>query len=319
MAHAAAKRIQAQGMTFDIEPEGPFSLYEAATFGFGQRHDDVFDGTMRLAFCVDGYRAQAGVAVTQGSDGVVHATITAATGEPALESVRAQVARVLSLDKDARGFVALGQRDPVLAQLLAAAPGLRPPLFYSPYEAALWAVLSARRPRRIADGWRRKLSVAVGAGFDVAGQAQWSVPLPRRLLAIGAAGIHDVCGVELLRAQRMLAVAEAATQGKLCATTLAGMEPESARAALRTLPGIGPFYADLILIRATGVTDLLSTSEPRLLALLGELYGNGEPATPARAAQLAANWTPWRTWAAVLVRAAGSRVLKVSTGMAGTQ
>jgi DNA-3-methyladenine glycosylase II len=313
MAHAAARRTYPQNATtFNIEPEGPFSLYEAATFGFGQRHDTVFDGTMRLAFCVDGYRAQAGVAVTQDRDGVVHATITGTTGDPELESVRAQVARVLSLDQDARGFVALGQRDPVLAQLLAAAPGLRPPLFYSPYEAALWAVLSARRPRRIADSWRRKLSVAVGAGFDVAGQAQWSVPQPRRLLEIGAAGIHDICGVELLRAQRMLAVAEAATQGKLSAATLAGMDTESARAALRTLPGIGPFYADLILIRATGVTDLLPVNEPRLLALLGELYGNGEPATPARAAQLAANWTPWRTWAAVLVRAAGSRVLKDS-------
>jgi DNA-3-methyladenine glycosylase II len=263
---------------------------------------------MRLAFCVDGYRAQAGVAVTQRSDGIVHARVAGTLGDPELESVRAQVARVLSLDKDARGFVALGQRDAVLAQLLAAAPGLRPPLFYSPYEAALWAVLSARRPWRVADAWRRKLSVAVGAGFDVAGQARWSVPLPGRLLELGAAGIHDITGVELLRAQRMLAVAEAATQGRLSATTLAGMDTERARAALRTLPGIGPFYADLVLIRATGITDLLPVNEPQLLALLGELYGNGEPATQARAAELAANWAPWRTWATVLVRVAGPRV-----------
>ena len=33
--------------SFVIEPKGPFSLSEAATFGFGQRHEDRFDGTMR--------------------------------------------------------------------------------------------------------------------------------------------------------------------------------------------------------------------------------------------------------------------------------
>jgi DNA-3-methyladenine glycosylase II len=309
MAHAVT-RIGARGATFTIEPEGPFSLEEAAMFGFGQRHDTRFDGTMRLAFCVDGYQGQAGVAVRQDRDGMVRAAITGVVGEADPQRVRAQVARVLSLDKDARGFLALGARDPVLAQLLAAAPGLRPPLFYSPYEAALWAVLSARRPWRSADAWRRKLSVAAGAGFDVAGQALWSVPLPARLLELGAATIRDISGIEALRAQRVLAVAEAAVRGELAASKLAAMDADNARRALRTLPGIGPFYADLILLRASGVTDVFALNEPRLLGLLGELYGDGEPATPARAAQLSANWTPWRTWASVLVRAAGPRVLQ---------
>ena len=33
---------------FSIEPQGPFSLAEAALFGFGQRHQQAYDGTMRL-------------------------------------------------------------------------------------------------------------------------------------------------------------------------------------------------------------------------------------------------------------------------------
>jgi len=36
--------------TFTITPRGPFSLAEAATFGFGQRGDANWDGVMRLAF-----------------------------------------------------------------------------------------------------------------------------------------------------------------------------------------------------------------------------------------------------------------------------
>src|SRR5690242_6692120 len=57
-APAAAPRAHAAsivGTRFVIEPLGPFSLREAALFGFGQRHEEAFDGCMRLAFCLDGY------------------------------------------------------------------------------------------------------------------------------------------------------------------------------------------------------------------------------------------------------------------------
>ena len=98
--------------TYTIEPNGPFSLEEAANFGFGQRHDDAFDGTMRLAFCVDGFEAQAGVAVTQDHDGMVQATIAATARDTDPAAVVAQVARVLSLDHDATGFVGFGRSPP---------------------------------------------------------------------------------------------------------------------------------------------------------------------------------------------------------------
>lgn len=125
-------------------------------FGFGQRQTVAFDGVMRLAFCVDGdgYRRQVGTAVRQDADGAVRGE---ASGNADIAIVRAQVARVLSLDRDGREFVAISDRDPVMARLLAVAPGLRPPLFYSPYEAAAWSVLSARRPAAQMAEVRRRL------------------------------------------------------------------------------------------------------------------------------------------------------------------
>ena len=115
---------------FTIEPQGPFSLREAALFGFGQRHEDAFDGSMRLCFCLDGYQTAVAVAVRQDAGGVVQCDVVGRDGRDAeLDAIAAQVARVLSLDVDARSFVGLGEQDPVFARLLAAAPGLRPPLF----------------------------------------------------------------------------------------------------------------------------------------------------------------------------------------------
>ena len=299
--------ISFSGSTFSVQPQGPFSLREAALFGFGQRHHETFDGSMRLAFCVDGLDAQAGVAVTQSADGRVHGAITGVTGAADPERIARQVLRVLSLDRDARGFVALGERDPVLRKLLAVAPGLRPPLFYSPYEAALWAVLSARKPFRVAQHLRRRLSERAGASFEVTGQTLATVPLPERLLELGVDGVREAAGVDRQRAERMVAVAQAMAGDALSAELLQTLEPDAARARLRELPGIGPFYADLILVRGSGVTDVLPVEEPRFLALVAELYGAGD--AEAIVARMAKVWKPWRTWVAVLVRAAGPRFL----------
>ena len=303
--------VAPQRSHLSIEPRGPFSLREAAIFGFGQRHDTTFDGTMRLAFCVDGYQAQSGVAVTQepGEAGLVLLSVTDARGDPDPAAVAAQVARVLSLDKDASGFVALAAADPVIARLLAAAPGLRPPLFYSPYEAAFWAVLSARRNRRTAEVWRRRLAEALGDPFDVAGVPMWPLPLPSAILAAGAAGLVEAAGIEPARADRLCGVATAALDGRLDAAQLAVIGPDIARKGLQSVPGIGPFYADLVLLRSTGVTDVVSVREPMLLGLVGELWGLGRPATPEELEEQARALVPWRTWMAVLIRAAGPRIL----------
>src|SRR5207237_4731507 len=117
-------------------------------FGFGQRLEPMFDGIMRLAFCLDGYQRQVGVEVREGAKGLVHGVVHGLTGDEDLDAVRRQTARVLSLDPDGREFAKVGDRDPVIGKLQAAAPGLRPPLFYSAYEAAVWSVMSARRPAR---------------------------------------------------------------------------------------------------------------------------------------------------------------------------
>jgi DNA-3-methyladenine glycosylase II len=302
--------------TFTILPRGPFSLEEAALFGFGQRHDDRYDGTMRLAFCLDGYREQAAVAVTQAPGGEIHGVISGATSGASTTAIVTQVARVLSIDHDASGYLAVGEQDPVVARLLDVAPGLRPPLFYSPSEAALWAVISLRRPRSTAEKWRSRLSAAAGVRFNVAGTEMWAVPTPEEILSLGASGVASAAGIEPARAERVVAVARAAAEGKLDAGTLAALGEDDARARLRSVPGIGQFYADLILIRSTGVTDVLPLNEPRMFGLVGELYELEAAPTPKDVERIAEAWRPWRTWVGVLVRAAGPRLLRRSLGAA---
>jgi DNA-3-methyladenine glycosylase II len=285
--------------SFTIRPVGPFSLKESAMFGFGQRGGRQFDGTLRMAFCLDGYREQVGVVLRQDRSGV-HGQVQ---GTADLEAVTSQVARLLSLDHDGEAFAAVGERDPVVARLLAAAPGLRPPLFHSPYEAAAWSVLSARRPASQMMVLRRRLSEAHGRSFTLAGEPLAAFPLPSRLIDVET--FPDLPAVKL---DRLHGVAAAARDGLLDAETLRALPPEVASMQVQRLAGIGEFYSALILLRATGHADLLPTTEPILLGLVAELYDLSAPPSPDQLAEIAEPWKPFRTWVSVLIRAAARRL-----------
>jgi DNA-3-methyladenine glycosylase II len=290
------------GEPFTITPRGPFSLAEAATFEFGQRDGSGWDGVMRMAFCLDGYEGHAGVQVRQDAAGAVHG-IAQVRGGIGLDTVVRQVARVLSLDHDATGFLRVAERDPVMGRLQAAAPGLRPPLFYSPYEAAAWAVLSARRPARQMQQIRQRLSEAHGEVFEVAGERLAAFPSPRQLLSV-----PSFPGVPQDKMRRLHGVADTALAGTLDAGYLRALGPEQAMAELQQINGIGPFYSALIVIRGTGFTDVLPVQEPRALALTAQLYELDAPPRPEEFARIAEPWRPFRTWAVVLIRAAAGRI-----------
>lgn len=286
---------------FTIVPTGRFSVQESVEFGFGQRHADKFDGVMRLAFCQDDLAHQVGVMVRQ-DDGGVHGDIVGGSGDVA--AIQAQVARVLSLDHDATGFEDVGRRDPVIGALQEAAPGLLPPLFHSPYEGALWSVLSARRPAMQMAQVRDRLAAQHGRVFTLAGKKMAAMATPAQLLEV-----TEFPGIPAEKLARLHGVARAALDGLLDVERLQRLGPAIAMTELQRIKGIGPFYAGLVTIRATGFTDLLPLDEPLARDLVTRLYGLDHPCEPAEFERIAEPWRPYRTWATVLIRAAGQRIL----------
>ena len=288
-----------------LDVTGPYDLGEIATMGFGHRDERSFDGVMRMAFCLDGdYERQVGVEARQRDDRVE--LQVEAAGDPLsddeLEILRRQVARVISLDHDGEAFHQLCAADPVLSEVHAVAPGFRPANFYSPYEGAVWSIISARRARPQGITVRKRMSEAYGVGFDLAGERTLAVPTPSRLLAV-----ESVPGLPADRIPRLRAVAEAAQQGKLSADRLRAMPPEQAKTELQELPGIGPFYSALIVVRSLGHADVLSIEESRSREAVQRLYGVDHELSDAELTAIAEDWRPFRTWVTVLIRALSSR------------
>ena len=292
--------------SFTITPDGPFSLAAAAAFGFGPNagRPTPAGAEMRLAFVTDDLRHHAAVHLTQRRDGAVTAAIESDADQ---DAVLRQVLRILSLDHPGGPWAAIGERDQVIGALQRAHDWLRPVLFHSPYEAAAWSIISARRYRAQATAVRTRICTELGAVPSVAGEQVAAFPLPERLLTA-----DSLPGMAANRVAWLRAVAQAALDGHLDPARLAAMEPDEALADLRKLPGIGPMYATLILLRATGVTDALTLTEPRLPGYVAHYYGPHHDSAPPAASReeiehVAEGWRPYRTWAAVLIRAAGER------------
>ena len=68
-----------------------------------------------------------------------------------------------------------------------------------------------------------------------------------------------------------------------------------------TLPGIGPFSAELILLRGAGYPDAFPTHEKRLHRAMAAVYHLNPGPEALRA--IADRWRPYRTWIALLLRA----------------
>jgi DNA-3-methyladenine glycosylase II len=282
-----------------ITPDGPFSLAAAAAFGFGPNTGRPKpDGdSMSLAFVADDMQHHAAAVVTQEADGDLHAQLF---GEPDPLLVEAQLRRVLSLDHSGPAWAEVGARDPVIGRLQAAHPGLRPVLFHSPYEAAAWSVLSQRRHHAQATAVRRRLSAAHGHVFKLPTGDLEAFPLPEVLLRL-----DSFPSIEPQRMDRLHGVARAALNGDLSASRLLGMTTEEVLADLQRLPGIGPMYAGLILLRSTGATDVMTLNEPHLPAYVAHFYGLPAPASRDELERIAEAWRPFRTWTSVLIRVAG--------------
>jgi DNA-3-methyladenine glycosylase II len=293
--------------SFELVPSGPFSLGAGAAFleGFSPAaHRGAAEGHLHLAFVPDGEEAAGGVCLRQPRGAVVGEVF----GEADPDAVREQVARILSLDVDGSGFPEVGRRDPVVGGLQGRWPGLRPVGFFSPYEAAAWALIGHRIRIVQAARIKERMAAALGQAVDVHGDVRHAFPGPGRL-----AGLEGFQGLSERKVANLRALGVEAMEGRLDGAWLRGLPRDEALRELKRLPGIGDFSAELVLLRGAGDPDHLPKHEPRLRRGAALAYGLDEPPGGEWLEERAQAWRPYRTWVVLLLRV----LLETETGEIG--
>lgn len=200
------------------------------------------------------------------------------------------VRRWLDLDADPAREEATLAADPVLAPLLAARPGLRCPGALDGPESALLVVLGQHVSLRAACTAAGRLVAAYG-GDGVVGLRTW--PTPERLAETSAEQVRETAGLTGARARALVAVAQAVVDGLDLSP---GADPAATRAALLALPGVGPWTAEMIAMRALGDRDALPAGDlvlRRAVALdrARDVERRAEGWRPARGLALHHLWT----------------------------
>ncbi len=218
---------------------------------------------------------------------------------PEAARIAARVRRLFDLDADPAPIRAQLRRDPALAARLRRRPGLRVPGAWSGFELAVRAVLGQQvtvagactLAGRIAAAHGAKLAAAEGAIAHV-------FPTAATLARAELAGL----GLTRARSEALGALARAAASGAL--DLEGGQPPDEVRRQLLALPGIGPWTAEYVALRALGEPDAFPASDLGLRRALGP---PGRPLAAAELEERAKGWRPWRGYAAMLLWAA-SRV-----------
>ena len=287
--------------TFILAAQGPFSLAASIRFleGFTPATYTAAAGkSLELAFPVEGTWQTAGVRAREHLGGAECEVVSpSAPSRELLTALRAQVARILSLDVDGSGFSAVGERDPVIAGLQRRYPGLRPVGFWSPYEAAAWAVIGQRIRIRQAAAIKASMARQLGEPVPFGGHVVHAFPAPQRLVALD--GFPGLTG---RKPEWLRSIAAAALDGRLDASRLRALPPAEALAQLRQLPGIGEFSAELVLLRGAAAPDEIPGHEPRLARAVALAYDLPQPPSAQELERISESWRPYRTWATVLLR-----------------
>jgi AraC family transcriptional regulator of adaptative response / DNA-3-methyladenine glycosylase II len=231
-----------------------------------------------------------GVGVAELSDGGDHITCVLRLADLRdLGTAVQRCRRLLDLDADPVAVDGVLGADAIIGRVVAAGPGRRVPRTVDGDELAVRAVLGQQ--------------VSVAGARALAGRlvARYGKPLtaPDGELTHGfpdaatlAEARSDQLGLPRGRGRALVGLARALAEGTIVLD--AGADRAEVEAALLALPGIGPWTAAYVAMRALGDPDAFPVTDLGVRRAVVSLGGRAEPAALSAASE---QWRPWRAYA----------------------
>ncbi len=222
--------------------------------------------------------------------GAIAVEVSAALG-PQLMTIAARVRRLFDTDADPLLIGKHLSRDKLLARSVRTRPALRVMGAFDPFEWSVRAVLGQQISVRAALTIAGRLVSKLGTASKVTPAAPvplFAWPDANRLANANLQTLTSL-GLTRARASTVLGLARAVAAGALQLDRHA--DPVATREALLALPGIGPWTAQYIELRALGWPDAFPAGDLGLRKALGGI-------STAECESMSQRWRPWRAYAA---------------------
>jgi AraC family transcriptional regulator, regulatory protein of adaptative response / DNA-3-methyladenine glycosylase II len=206
---------------------------------------------------------------------------------PVLPALLGRLRNLFDLSASPDAICTALKRAAPLRESLTRNPGVRVPGAFDGFELAMRAILGQQVTVKAATTLAGRVAERFGARVETP-----HTELNRLAPAVedlAAARERDLAALGVLptRAGSIVAIAKALTTGLALEP---GADPERTMAALTALPGIGPWTASYIAMRALRWTDAFPKEDVVIRKQLGGV-------TPAEADRLSETWRPWRSYA----------------------
>ncbi len=196
----------------------------------------------------------------------------------------ARVRRMFDCGAEPHVIAAHLGRDPLLAASVRRRPGLRLPSGWDPFEMAVRAVVGQQVSVAAASTVTGRIARRVGTPLAApSGGLTHLFPAPAALAAADLSGL----GLNTRRIETIKGLARAVAAGDLDLAAPRG--PADLQARLTALPGIGPWTAQYVAMRALGEPDAFPAGD----------LGLKKAAPGIDLAARAEAWRPWRAYAAL--------------------
>ncbi|KUH67564.1 DNA-3-methyladenine glycosylase [Mycolicibacterium novocastrense] len=205
-----------------------------------------------------------------------------------LATAIARCRRLLDLDADPEAVIDALCADAGLSALVAKAPGQRIPRTVDEQELAVRAVLGQQVSVKAARTHAGRLASAYGQPIaDVNGGLTHVFPTVEHLAEIDPAHL----AFPKSRQRSLTSLIRALADGDVVLD--AGCDWNNAREQLQTLPGIGPWTAEIIAMRGLGDPDAFPVTDLGVRVAAEQL---GLPADVRSLTEHSVRWRPWRSY-----------------------
>ncbi len=211
----------------------------------------------------------------------------------ALGTIASRVKRMFDVDADPRALSAAFRRSALLKPLIRRWPGLRLPGAWDGFELAVRAVLGQQVSVAAARTLAARVAATYGTRFSE-GEAIGLTSLFPTAQALVDAPL-ETQGITRARASTIRGLARAVIDGRIAfraEQTLAAFERD-----LVALPGIGPWTAHYIAMRALAQPDAFPAAD----LILRRAAGQGRTLSTRELETLSEEWRPWRAYAVMLL------------------
>lgn len=200
--------------------------------------------------------------------------------------------RLLGLDVDVTPVETLLAREPVLGPLSRRLSGLRPPRFLNLWETFVQVIPFQQVSLAAAMTMVNRLSLAYGPRVRFDGEEYVGAPVLDHVRRAPEAELR-ACGISAAKAATLRGCAEGIAQGAISEDELDKAPDEVVAQRLQALPGIGPWSAQLILLRGFGRLGNFPSGDSGAARGLRELFG-ATPDASAAAAEAMERLGAWR-------------------------